>query len=425
MNFLPIEEHFIKCLNALELKPRSTIAVAVSGGADSMALLMLLKKTISSDNILALTVNHGFRSQAIQEAHWVSGQCKKYSISHTILSSKTPLKKKSQQVARTLRYQLLLDFCYEEECNYLFLGHQMDDQAETVLMRLLRGAGIRGMSAMKTKTLLKGVFLCRPLLNFTHLMLKEYLSQKKQDWIEDPTNEDLAYKRNIIRHWLQKEPDYPLIQKRIKNVSEHMQRADEYIQTKVYSDIQGVIQTCEPGYITLSLLKFRALHKEAALRLLVAIIESMTGNVIDIRFEKLIVIYRSLTSIHHKIALKGILFYPINETIYVVYERGKENAWQIFKNQQVTLKGINIKTSLPLKPILAVGYVSLLTSCERKLLFEDNVDWVPKSIFPCCLCVKSGAGISLLKPGNNCLSKNENTFNCEWIYLHPLLTNVC
>ena len=180
------------------------IAVAVSGGSDSLALLLMLADWAAQFGkiVHCLTVDHGLRAASHEEAMSVGSCCAGLGIAHDILTwdGKKPETGLSN-AARDARYELMAERCLELGISNLVLGHQSDDQAETVMMRLSRsdqgGRGLAGMPA-KTEYYTEGgrkISLYRPLLGLTRGDLQGYLSKRSVNWSSDPTNDNTAYER--------------------------------------------------------------------------------------------------------------------------------------------------------------------------------------------------------------------------------------
>ena len=147
-------DEFHNLMVALNMGDIKHIAVAVSGGGDSMALCLLLKEwcTTQGVNLTALTVDHGLRVDSRTEAEQVSRWMMEASISHHILSwaGEKPTTN-IQDEARKARYQLMGKWCAQNNIAHLCLAHHQDDQAETFLLRLFRGSGVDGLCAMEKK----------------------------------------------------------------------------------------------------------------------------------------------------------------------------------------------------------------------------------------------------------------------------------
>lgn len=186
--------------------PGIRVAVGVSGGGDSMALALLADgwARFRGGSILALTVDHGLRSESGAEAARVGWWLAARGIEHRVLrwdggKPRTGI----QAAAREARHRLLSEACLAEGIAYLALAHHRDDQAETVLLRLSRGSGVdglAGMAAVRVAVTAGGpVRLVRPLLSFSHDRLLATCRAFGQEWIEDPSNGSPAYARGRLR----------------------------------------------------------------------------------------------------------------------------------------------------------------------------------------------------------------------------------
>ena len=187
-------------LGPFESKPQ--IAVAVSGGADSMALALLADRWTrdKGGRVVALTVDHGLRSEAAEEAQQVGLWLDERGIEHRTLTwtGDTPAPG-VQAAARAARYKLMAATCRQSGILHLLSAHHLEDQAETFLLRLGRSSGIDGLAAMPGVVETNGIRLLRPLLQVPKEHLRSFLSDQNQGWIEDPSNEDRAYARVRIR----------------------------------------------------------------------------------------------------------------------------------------------------------------------------------------------------------------------------------
>lgn len=142
-------------------------AVGVSGGADSLALVFLLQEWAKEKqaDFTALTVQHGLRPEAEAEAQYVARLMKAHGIKHHILYWKGEKPVSGvESAARTARYELMYDWCRQNGVGALLIAHHKRDQAETFLMRLQRGSGVDGLSAMAPVSKWKNLYVVRPLL---------------------------------------------------------------------------------------------------------------------------------------------------------------------------------------------------------------------------------------------------------------------
>ena len=185
--------------------PPRHLAVAVSGGADSMALVWLIKEwsNTTAGRITALTVDHGLRPGSAEEATQVAKWMAAWDVPHHKLLWRGEKPSTGiQEAARTARYTLMSAWCRENGVDALVLAHHREDQAETFLMRLLRGSGPDGLAAMRPLTSLNGVRIVRPLLDVAKESLVSILQDIGQAWIEDPSNHDAGFTRVKVREWM-------------------------------------------------------------------------------------------------------------------------------------------------------------------------------------------------------------------------------
>lgn len=181
------------------------LAVAVSGGGDSVALLLLLQDWAQDTGckISAATVDHALRPGSAAEAQGVKALCQNLAIPHATLTWKGwDGTGNLQQAARQARYRLISDWAEHQEIHHVALGHTLDDQAETVLMRLARGAGVDGLSAMALRRDRGGITWLRPLLTTPRQTLRQFLTASGISWVDDPSNEDERFERVRVRNLL-------------------------------------------------------------------------------------------------------------------------------------------------------------------------------------------------------------------------------
>ncbi len=224
-------ERFHTAMAALEIRP--PVAVAVSGGADSMALLLLCRDWLNrfddtggANGLLALTVDHGLRPEAAIEARQVAEWCGAQGITHrTLRWTEDKPAGCIQAAARQKRYALLEAACLDAGIRDLLLAHHREDQAETLLLNLMRGSGVHGLSAMQPVSAQGRLRLIRPLLDFPKSALRATLHAAGQDWIEDPSNHDRHYARVRMRTLYRHLIDEGMPPERLTATALHMQRA--------------------------------------------------------------------------------------------------------------------------------------------------------------------------------------------------------
>ncbi|MDY0242779.1 MAG: tRNA lysidine(34) synthetase TilS, partial [Rhodospirillaceae bacterium] len=167
------------------------VAVACSGGADSLALTILADAWARSrgGQAIALTVDHGLRADSAAEAATVGRWLAAREIPHHVLRWEGAKPGTGiQAAARRARYALLEDWCRQEGLLHLLLAHHRDDQAETLLMHLARGSGVDGLAGMAPITETRALRLLRPMLDAPHARLEATLAARGLVWVEDPSN---------------------------------------------------------------------------------------------------------------------------------------------------------------------------------------------------------------------------------------------
>jgi len=183
------------------------IIIAYSGGLDSHVLLhaiAAMRAELNNCELIALHINHGLNEKAGQWTIHCASQCESLNVpfAHINVDAKNETGTSPEAVAREVRYQAFREFMRPGDC--LLTAHHQDDQAETLLIQLLRGAGPRGLAAMPHCADFADGWHARPLLNFSRDELHEYaqqtLSQNKSSWIDDESNSDTRFDRNFLRH---------------------------------------------------------------------------------------------------------------------------------------------------------------------------------------------------------------------------------
>ena len=219
-------------LNNLPIKKNDCVIAGISGGADSMVLLWLLnnyRKTIGF-KLIAVHINHNLREQeSLNDQHLVENFCKKYKITLSFYSVDCKNSKQShesiEQCARRLRYDCFNQELKKQKAKYLILAHHKNDNAETILLNLARGTGIRGAMGIKqTNNIL------RPFLNVSKTEIELFAKENNIPYCLDSTNLDLAYSRNFIRKKIFPllETKFPKVQDNFCAFAERLKEDEEY-----------------------------------------------------------------------------------------------------------------------------------------------------------------------------------------------------
>lgn len=189
-------------------KRATGLVLAVSGGPDSIALMWLAARWRAAlsrgPDLLAVTVDHGLRPESAREAREVKRLARTLGVRHRTMrwSGEKP-KSGVPAAARAARYHLLATVARQSGASHILTAHTRDDQAETLLMRLLRGSGIGGLAAMARESEREGVLLARPFLNISKSQLIATLEKARIGYAEDPTNRDLSFTRPRIRNLIE------------------------------------------------------------------------------------------------------------------------------------------------------------------------------------------------------------------------------
>ena len=182
---------------------KPALAVAVSGGGDSVALLWMCRKFYNG-RVLAFHVNHGIRgSESDQDEAFVNDLAENLGVecisSHVSVPSERAKGESIESAARRLRLEALCNMAKSRGVDTVLTAHNRTDLAETVLFNLLRGTGIRGAVGITEESVIEGITFCRPLLGLRREFLRQILQTRDVSWREDSTNEDDKYTRNFIR----------------------------------------------------------------------------------------------------------------------------------------------------------------------------------------------------------------------------------
>ncbi|MCO7224827.1 tRNA lysidine(34) synthetase TilS [Pleionea sp. CnH1-48] len=222
--------------------PDSRWVVGLSGGVDSSVLLYLLADLCpESVTLEAIHVHHGLSDEADQWAAHCESLCRSLDVELTITKVSVDASGDGlEAAARAARWQVFdQHLCVGD---WLWLGHHQDDQAETLLLNLLRGTGVKGAAAMKPETTRNEFQVMRPLLSTPRSELETLAQDKGIVWVDDPSNEDTHLRRNWLRHQVmpQFEKHWPGYRKSLGRFCEHMNETEELLQELALDDWKRV-----------------------------------------------------------------------------------------------------------------------------------------------------------------------------------------
>lgn len=277
-------------------------AVAVSGGADSLALMLLLadwSRRAGRSAPVVLTVDHGLQpgsaamAQAVLETAATAGL-----EAHRLRWRGAKPKSDLEAVARAARYQLMGTWCRRHGLGALYVAHTMEDQAETVLLRLARGSGLDGLAAMRPVAPVpepgfEGLSLVRPLLGVARADLRALLEKRGVAWSEDPMNRDPRFARVRMRAAWPVLEEAGLSARRIADAATHLGRARAALEAETEAFLAAHARF-EAGRALLDGAALAAAPCEIGLRSLAAALGRIAGAAYRPRFERLERLYRAI-----------------------------------------------------------------------------------------------------------------------------------
>lgn len=262
-------------------EPRPRVAVGVSGGADSMALVLLAAEWARArgGEAVALTVDHGLRPEAADEAAQVGVWMRTHGVPHHILRSATPIPRRNVQAeARALRHALLRDWCRRNAILHLLLAHHREDQAETLLLRLTRGSGASGLAGMAAVSWVPEVRILRPFLPVSRAALEATLYLRGQAWVRDPSNTDTAYGRVRMRRLLSALDHEGGGAGRLSDTARRLGAARRIVEDAAAALLAEAVVPHPAGFVHLDPAPFAQAESEVALRALRAVLAAVGGR---------------------------------------------------------------------------------------------------------------------------------------------------
>jgi len=308
------------------LKTKENLAVAVSGGPDSLALAFLTKCHSLKNQVKVkyFIVDHKLRKESTLEAKKVKGILKKININCTILdwNGKKPTKN-IQAIARDKRYYLLANECKKNNIKYLLLGHHLNDLLENFLIRIVRGSGLNGLISFSKNTKYRGqnLNILRPLLNLEKKDLL-YISNKVfKFYIKDPSNVNEDYQRTRIRNLLRSLEKEGLDTKKLELTINNLKDSDKSIKFYVDKNLKkNVVFLKKKNTYILSYNFFDQSH-EIIFRSLTNLIQKLGKKYYPVRGKSVNELIKKINSKSFiKVTLGGCFIERVNETILITQE---------------------------------------------------------------------------------------------------------
>ena len=344
------QKAFNQTLESLLPKETERFAVAVSGGADSLSLTLLAAEWAQKNKktFWALTVEHGLRAESAEEAQKVHTFLSRRGIAHEILvwSGKKP-QTGIEERAREARYNLLLKACRKKHIPVLLLGHHLDDQAETVLLRLSRGSGVDGLSAMAPVSEREGILLIRPLLEFSKEQIRSFLKKKQIDWIEDSSNQNTAYER--VR-WRQAKNDLEkmgLSAASLALSAKRLYRVRQALEMITNVFMSEHVKFSDLGYAKCPFEIFKSIPSEIAIRVLCRLMEIFSPHDLPVKLDAVERLYAGLPKAG---TVSDCYIGVFRKMLYIMPERAKiPDMCKLSANSPFRWGALQIEVSRPVE----------------------------------------------------------------------------
>lgn len=267
------------------LESGDTVVVGVSGGPDSMALLAFLHQMQDHYNLQLQVahLNHGFRGkEALKDAQFVHDMAQRFGLPCAIKTVDVPSFKKkstlsSQEAAREVRYQFLEEVRKRCNASKIALGHNADDQAETLMMWLLRGTGLQGLGGIPPVR--RGII--RPLIETTREEIETFLTEKNIPFVVDSSNQNPDYLRNKLRQQLfplLKEHYNPQLVKRLAKTASIVRLDNEYLDSITQAMLEDIIVSRDSTSAVINRTALLALPVALQVRCIRSVLEKVKGN---------------------------------------------------------------------------------------------------------------------------------------------------
>jgi len=261
-----LTSHLIKSILTVDTK---RVFIAYSGGVDSHALLhMMSLNTSIKANITAVYVNHGLQAEAVEWAEHCAKVALNLGVAFKCLNvnAQRVARESQEEVARNARYQALKSLL--EEGDVLLLAQHREDQMETVMLQLFRGAGVQGLSGMPVKCAFGAGQMCRPLLDVSQQEINDYAQQYNLDWVEDSSNQCDDFDRNFLRNQVfpQLKKRWPALDKTVSRSARHCAASDSLAKSVVKVLFEQLYDLGDETLDITELLKLEMLKQQLVVR---------------------------------------------------------------------------------------------------------------------------------------------------------------
>ena len=315
---------FLNFKSKLDSLNKKKYLVAVSGGPDSLALVALTKAYADDKKIkfYYVLVDHNIRKNSGLEAKKVKNLLKRKNLNLKVFVNKKKITKNTQAEARNVRYDILKNFCKKNNIKVIITAHNLEDQVETFLIRLSRGSGLKGLSAMKVISQINNdLSLFRPLLDVQKKFLIKISKTIFGMYFKDPSNKNKKYLRTNVRNL--KKPleksgiKYAKIFKSIQNLSNSKITLESYLNKVINELIKK-----QNGEILINFKKYKGLNNETKIALINKSIKKLKSNYYDLRSRKVENLIKNLNNRGFKNStLGGCIFFKKGEDLCLKVEK--------------------------------------------------------------------------------------------------------
>ncbi len=379
------QEQFSRSIEDL-LPNRSSnrLAVAVSGGADSMCLCLLMNLWARSNGlcIVALTVDHLLRAESTAEAEKVLYWMQQRGIEHHTLSWKKESPPANlQDSARQARYKLLIEWCSQNHVKYLALAHNLDDQFETVMQRLAHHSGPSGLAGIPLARSTEHVKILRPLLNYSKSQIIETLRHLNQEWIEDPSNQNTKFTRIKIRQQQERWSSYGLSKERVLQLKQKMVQQRMLKESQVQDFLAQHMTSHAEGYVLLDYEHLIAQDSQLLELTIIHLLKFVSGRIYPPRQENLNhAIYQ--ISLRHNTTIHGCILQLWQGKLLICREAHNMEPTKNFQGLETVIWDNRYQITLKDSPELDDARIQSLDNSWLDLKSNPHLMSLPTAVRP-------------------------------------------
>jgi len=335
----PITDNQISNIFSPLIKKKK-IALAVSGGRDSNALMLLISKWVSikvlNIEVHVLTINHKLRKESDKECLQVSKIAKSYGFKHKIIPwIHKEIKTSIQELAREARYELMCDYLKKYEIDVLLTGHTLDDQVETFIMRLSKGSGLDGLRSIQKERNIGNITLHRPFLGITRSITTKILEYSNKEWIDDPYNDDLRFERIKIRKNLHYLENLNISHESIYKSINRLTRSQEAIKDTVDTLFSDLVEINNLGYLTIKRPQIDNIHEDLIIRILQRCLRIVSGGK-RVSLSSLEMAYNDIVRIKKSKTINGCIIKVLSDKYVVAREVRDFKSMHLKSGDEIT-----------------------------------------------------------------------------------------